>query len=85
MTNKEAKRILQFCIPTKTDKQRTAINLAIKALEEKPRGTWIKADIVTFGAFYDWIYKCSICDGHSKGTTNYCPYCGALMEKEETT
>ncbi len=34
MTNKEAKRILQFCIPMKTDKQREAINLAIKALEE---------------------------------------------------
>ena len=64
-----------------------AVLYAVKILkgEEKPRGTWIKADIVTFGAFYDWIYKCSICDGHSKGTTNYCPYCGALMEKEETT
>ena len=36
-----------------------AVLYAVKILkgEEKPRGTWIKADIVTFGAFYDWIYK----------------------------
>lgn len=64
-----------------------AVLYAVKILkgEEIPRGKWIIADIVTFGAFYDWIYKCSICDSRSKETTNYCPYCGALMEKEETT
>lgn len=64
-----------------------AVLYAVKILkgEEIPRGKWIIADIVTLGAFYDWIYKCSICDSRSKGTTKYCPYCGALMEKEETT
>ncbi len=35
MTNKEAKRILQFCIPSmNTDKQKEALILAIKALED---------------------------------------------------
>jgi hypothetical protein len=38
MDNKEAKQILQFCIPMKTDKQREAINLAIEALQERPQG-----------------------------------------------
>lgn len=50
---------------------------------ERPTGEWIKADIITFGSGYDWIYKCSVCNFHSKGETNYCPNCGAKMKGEE--
>lgn len=35
MTNKEAIRILQFCMPMNTEEKRQALELAIKALEEK--------------------------------------------------
>lgn len=49
---------------------------------ERPTGEWIKADIVTFGSLYDLIYKCSICNCHKNGKTNYCPNCGAKMKSE---
>ena len=45
-------------------------------------GKWIEQEKYTFGVMYD----CSICDnrildnGHS---WNYCPNCGAKMDKEE--
>ena len=45
-------------------------------------GRWIEQEKYTFGVMYD----CSICDnrildnGHS---WNYCPNCGAKMDKEE--
>ena len=49
---------------------------------EVRHGRWIEQEKYTFGVMYD----CSICDnrildnGHS---WNYCPNCGALMDKEE--
>ena len=52
-----------------------------KGREERPKGEWIKADIVTFGSGYDWVYKCSVCDGRSEGATKFCPYCGADMRE----
>lgn len=48
---------------------------------DRPKGEWIKADIVTFGSGYDWVYKCSVCDGRSEGATKFCPYCGADMRE----
>ena len=52
-----------------------------KGREERPKGEWIKADIVTFGSGYDWVYKCSVFDGRSEGATKFCPYCGADMRE----
>ena len=49
---------------------------------EVRHGRWIEQEKYTFGVMYD----CSICDnrildnGHS---WNYCPNCGAKMDKEE--
>ncbi len=74
MTNKEAKRILQFCIPMKTDKQREAINLAIKALEEKQQGEWI--DRMADKGYVE----CPFCHKQiTGGDLNFCVKCGANM------
>ncbi len=67
MTNKEAKRILQFCIPMKTDKQREAINLAIKALEvvdDVNHTVYRNENCKKAGRCYDYIgYHCAGCNG----------------------
>ena len=53
--------------------------MAIKALEQKPRkGEWISKPHV-YGVTY-----CSECDFELKiDDTNYCPNCGAKMDKEK--
>ena len=52
-----------------------ALDLALKALEERPTGRWISED------FDDW-YCCSSClkgDTYFDGLPNFCPNCGADM------
>lgn len=60
-----------------------AFDMAIEALEAEPKkGKW-KRKIVDSGFNADWI--CSEC-GHRLKTeyaTNYCPNCGAKMERDE--
>ena len=54
----------------------------VKVFAPVVHGRWIEQEKYTFGVMYD----CSICDnrildnGHS---WNYCPNCGAKMDKEE--
>lgn len=60
-----------------------ALNLAIKALEDRPTGEWIflKANEEQTDG-----YECSVCKAtyHTKvpyfSEFNYCPHCGARME-----
>ena len=73
MTNKEAIYIINNRLNTYycTDEDLQVLNLAIKALEERPTGHWIE--------IYDCI-NCSECDytwRHFK--TDFCPTCGADM------
>jgi len=60
----------------------------VKMLEQEPKtGEWIKQN----DDYYDW-YECSECGYGSEGEmlyssevdvrTNFCPYCGAKMDKE---
>lgn len=83
MTNKEdIEQLLAIkklgCL---TDKDRHALNSAIKALEERPKGEWLVVghDDTTY-----W-YRCSICEHeeHDNFTKHYhyCPSCGADMWK----
>ena len=58
------------------------LNIPAADVMEVRHGRWIEQEKYTFGVMYD----CSICDnrildnGHS---WNYCPNCGAKMDKEE--
>lgn len=73
MTNKEASKVLQGCFGH-TKEVNEALNLAIKALEERQKGKWITKPHV-HGVTY-----CSECDFELKiDDTNFCPNCGADM------
>ena len=62
--------------------QRVILNAPIADVVEVRHGRWIEQEKYTFGVMYD----CSICgdrilnNGHS---WNYCPNCGAKMDKED--
>lgn len=47
----------------------------------RPQGEWIKWNFKTFGAMGDWEYKCSNCEKVYGGEYNFCPNCGAEMQK----
>lgn len=51
---------------------------------EIPKGEWIKWNFKTFGAMGDWEYKCSNCGKVYGGEYNFCPNCGAEMQKGST-
>lgn len=71
MTNKEA--IAVFKGFKFLPREQNAVDLAIKALEERPQGEWIKTDGNSF--------ECSVCHRLFDFDDNYCGYCGANMQK----
>ena len=91
MTNEEAitrmKEIIDECLKCVDDdnKDVQALRLAVKALEERPKGKWVgDTDYESFQGSYE-AYKCSNC-GYSLHWRDYyadeyifCPYCGADM------
>lgn len=89
MTNKEAIQILRsirvYDIYPKSASEETkqALDMAIKALEERPTGKWIEHDFKTCGGLGDWDYKCSNCEKVYCGKFNYCPNCGSRMKGAE--
>ena len=70
MTNKEAIANLNHIYGIVSPDIQRSLDLAIKALEERPQGEWKCAGLVF----------CNQC-GRSHGThkTNFCPNCGAKM------
>ena len=86
MTKEEALRLLKTQ-RIDGDDLHEAFDMALKALEEHKTGKWIEKD----GWDGDVYYDCSVC-GESwttiEGTPwdndmNYCPHCGAKMERAE--
>ena len=81
MNNKEAIKILlnsQIYLARhcgKTDMY-NAVELAIKALEDRPQGEWI-TDYES--QFFNPGRKCSLCGKIVEFSENYCPNCGAYM------
>lgn len=86
MTKQEAKAyIIRHCNPDypkgKTEWER-AVNMAIKALSDRPKGEWIW-QLANNG----WVdHICSVC-GYTENTDihvslgwKYCPNCGAEMK-----
>lgn len=80
MTNKEAIEILTHTYMLSKERQQ-ALDLAIKALEKRPKGKWIEHYDSQEG--FTWL-TCSRCmeKAYEEGY-NYCPNCGADMRGEE--
>lgn len=57
-----------------------ALDLSIKALEDRPQGEWI--DTGDKAEYLGKEYQCSIC-GAINLLHNYCPDCGAEMRVKE--
>ena len=99
MTNKEAiRRILDHKRVHSLNEPRAvlineALDLAIKALEERPQGEWVFIDILEDDNFPmdkgSEIYECSVCGRRiwtfSKDLTTFYPFChcGADMRGSE--
>jgi len=82
MTNKEAiEQLKQIPINPEASYEYmktiySALDLAIKALEERPQGEWI--DTGDMEEYWGEEYQCSIC-GAKDHWHRYCPRCGADM------
>ena len=89
MTNKEAiaelrdiyKEIDDVFIFT-GDKKIEALDLAIEALRDSPRGEWLNVAKLTCQEYNGREYgECSICH-KVREAENFCPHCGADMRGE---
>lgn len=86
MTNEKAIRVLEhieYYLKTHTnescEEEHTAIAIAIKALEARPKGEWINREAVSNTIFPFWErYECNQCHKFN-GYSNFCPNCGADM------
>ena len=93
MTNKEAIKRLEWvkkriCDITYSPESFEAINLAIKALEERPQGEWEKPFLHNDGIYYHKCNVCHICSELSilqEKYCNFCPNCGARMGADHET
>ena len=62
-----------------------AFDMAIKALEQEPRKAhWIEHPHEAGPNWEYSMYECSECHGWLEDDSDYCPDCGAKMEREET-
>lgn len=101
MTNEEAIEVLNnwdmacpICEKRKSEEKgvcadcrfNKALDLAIKALEERPQGEWIDVPCERDLLFNTGIrYTCSVCGKfNSNGHSSFCPNCGADMRKGDT-
>lgn len=88
MSNEEVIEVLKGIVfngfDRTTSKEREALDLAIKALEERPQGEWERHDEWRSGEYIGGFYhvNCPCEDGYySKWETNFCPNCGLPMKK----
>ena len=61
----------------------------VKIRENRPQGEWIETDVLWedncgggMGYDYGYYFKCSACGKKVVDKTNFCPNCGAAMQKE---
>lgn len=77
---------VSFGIKAGVDKAMIVISNFADVVEERKHGCWVTGENEDDG---DFIIKCSICgkraptDGDYRYyLSNYCPYCGAVMDEE---
>lgn len=61
---------------------REALDMAIEALSDKPKGEWI--DSRDTDTPWNDGFKCSACKSNSLIRYNFCPNCGARMKGGDT-
>ena len=89
MTNKEAttriEEIIEECVKSVSDdnKDVQALRLAVKALEERPKGKW---ELYQYQESRNKDWYCTACATIVKKPLEkkyiFCPYCGADMRGE---
>ena len=81
MTDKEAISNLNQIYGFVSSEIQQSLDLAIKALEEKPQGEWKIIEHETL--YLMGIYQCNLCSYKytcpDEFARNYCPNCGAKM------
>ena len=88
MTREEAITILTetqvvYFAPNGKEKVQKALNMAIEALTDRPKGEWIKYESpVNYDDGKD-AWDCSLCGAMVGKQTNYCPNCGADMKGDD--
>ena len=90
MTNKEAIAILthnwKYRELIDNSYQYEALDLAIKALEDRPTGKWLKIHNPNYSPFDGTCGELSVCPFCGYKTSykphKFCPDCGARMEAE---
>lgn len=80
MTNKEAIERLKWVEKRISDityspESFEALEIAIKALEERPQGEWVEKEETPASV----SYYCSNCECAGLGVENFCSWCGADM------
>ncbi len=78
MADKEAISNLNQIYGFVSSEIQQSIDLAIKALEERPQGEWEEYGEYKLDNHY---FICSACGELEEETSNYCPNCGAEMSK----
>lgn len=87
MTNKEAifylKQVREDYEGKEFVEGKEALEIAIKALEERPQGEWKFIQ----GATTQGSLKCPFCDyrDYHKTNSNFCPNCGAKMKGKNSS
>lgn len=89
LTKELAIQILRGEVLGTNEQTHEAVFMAIKALKAEPKkGKWIDGKHMGFDGLFVWHRECSECwyerdDDDPDKDTNYCPNCGAQMERSE--
>ena len=52
----------------------------LETLEERKHGYWVEIDRLKVNP--SWVVRCSLCGCPQDYKHNFCPHCGAQMDKE---
>ena len=64
--------------------QRVILNAPVADVVEVRHGRWKSTGVLVDLMNFEYFYRCTACGRRGGDTkTNYCPHCGALMDKEE--
>ena len=69
---------------TKEDAIQCAKAIPAADVAEVRHGRWKSTGVLVGLMNFEYFYRCTACGRRGGDTkTNYCPHCGALMDKEE--
>ena len=69
---------------TKEEAIRCVKAIPVADVAEVRHGRWKSTGVLVGLMNFEYFYRCTACGRRGGDTkTNYCPHCGALMDKEE--